>query len=251
MKRGILVLAAAAATAVVLSATGSAAPVTGVVVAKQRGVLLVASPSGAVRAVHARASIGARLVGTHVVGRATHARIHGIVVRRIGTTVVLSSNRHLIAIPNRVARRLAGTAPASTAPGDVVNAQVAIRNGELEEENEDRVGQVNASTLTIQATVKAIAPGSVTLDVQGQAVVVPLPAGLTLPASLVNQTVTLNVALDNRRADDDENDDDDDDHAVTTTTTTTTTTTVADDHGDHHRGGGDDDHSGHGGGGDD
>jgi hypothetical protein len=100
----------------------------------------------------------------------------------------------------------------------VVNADVAIANGKLEEEDEDEVGTVNASTLTIQATVKAVAAGSVTLDVQGQSVTVPLPAGLTLPASLVGQTVTLNVALDDEQGDDD--------------------------HGGHHRGhdgGGDDD----------
>jgi hypothetical protein len=156
----------------------------------------VASPSGVVRTVHARAFIGARLVGTTVVGRATHARIHGIVVRRIGTTLVLSSNRHLIAIPNRVGRRLADTTPPPTAPGAVVNADVVIKNGEIEEEDEDEVGEVNARTLTIQATVKAVAAGSVTLDVQGQSVTVPLPAGLALPPSLVGQTVTLTVSLD-------------------------------------------------------
>jgi hypothetical protein len=213
MKRGIVsVVAVAAAVAAFWPAAGSAAGFRGIVVAKQHGSLLVASPSGALRLVHARASIGARLVGTIVVGRATHARIHGIVVRRIGTTLVLSSNRHLIAIPNRVGRRLADTTPTptTTAPGAVVNADVVIKNGQIEEEDEDEVGQVNAGTLTIQATVKAVAPGSVTLDVQGQSVTVPLPAGLTLPASLVGQTVTLTVRLD----DDDQGDNDDhgDDH---------------------------------------
>jgi hypothetical protein len=213
MKRGIVSgLVVAAAVAAFWPAAGSAAGFKGIVVAKQHGSLLVVSPSGALRTVHARASIGARLVGTTVVGRAAHARIHGIVVRRIGTTLVLSSNRHLIAIPNRVGRRLADTTPTpttTTTPGAVVNADVVIKNGELEEEDEDEVGQVNASTLTIQATVKAVAAGTVTLDVQGQSVTVPLPAGLTLPASLVGQTVTLNVALDDEQGD---NDDQSDDH---------------------------------------
>jgi hypothetical protein len=226
MKRAIVtILAVAGAVAAFWPAAGSAAGFQGVVVAKQHGTLLVVSPAGALRAVHARASIGARLVGTTVVGRATHARIHGIVVRRIGTTLVLSSNRHLIAIPNRVGRRLADHSPAptttSTVPGSVVNADVTIANGQIEEVDEDDVGQVGATTLTIQATVKAVAAGSVTLDVQGQSVTVPLPAGLTLPATLVGQTVTLNVSLDDQQGDDEQ----------------------GDDHGGHrgHDGGGDDD----------
>src|SRR4029079_2377091 len=79
-----------------------------------------------------------------------------------------------------------------------------------------------ATTLTIQATVKAVAAGSVTLDVQGQSVAVPLPAGLTLPATLVGKTVTLNVSLDDQQGDDEQ----------------------GDDHGGHrgHDGGGDDDY---------
>jgi hypothetical protein len=216
MKRGIIsVVAVAAAVAAFWPAAGSAAGFRGIVVAKQHGSLLVASPAGALRLVHARASIGARLVGTTVVGRATHARIHGIVVRRIGTTLVLSSNRHLIAIPNRVGRRLADTSPTptTTAPGAVVNAGVVIKNGEIEEEDEDEVGEVDNVNLTIQATVKAVAAGSVTLDVQGQSVTVQLPAGLTLPASLVGQTVTLMVRLDDDdQAEDDDRGDDDHGH---------------------------------------
>src|SRR4051794_16669683 len=222
MKKGIVtVLAVIGAVAAFWPAAAGASGFNGIVVAKQQGSLLVVSPAGALRTVHARAAVGARLVGTTVVGRATHARIHGIVVRRIGTTLILSSNRHLIAIPNRFGRRLAGTTPAPTAPGAVVNADVTIANGRIEEEDEDEVGAVAAGTLTIQATVKAVAAGSVTLDVQGQSVTVPLPAGLTLPASLVGQTVTLNVALDDDQGDDD--------------------------HGDHHE----DHHGGHDGGGDD
>jgi hypothetical protein len=206
MKKGIVtILAVAGAVAAFWPATGGATGFRGIVVAKQHGLLLVASPSGVLRTVHARASIGARLVGTVSVGRATHAHIHGIVVRRIGTTLILSSNRNMIAIPNRIARRVADTTPATTPPGPgaVVNADVTIANGQIEEEDEDEVGQVNASTLTIQATVKAVAAGSVTLDVQGQSVTLLLPAGLTLPATLVGQTVTLNVALDDEQGEDD------------------------------------------------
>jgi len=228
VKKGVItVLAVAAATAAFWPAAGSAATFKGVVVAKQRGVLLVASPTGMLQAVRANASIGARLSGTAIVGRAGHARIKGIVVRRLGRTLILSSNRHLIAIPNRVGRALADTTPTTpAAPGAVVSADVTIANGRLEEVDEDDLGQVANASITVQATVKAVAAGSVTLDVQGQSITLPLPAGLSLPATLVGQTVTLSIRLD----DDDQGEDEgDDDHG-----------------GDHHGGG--DDHGGHGGG---
>jgi len=182
-----ILIALTAATAAFSPAAGSAGTFKGIVVAKQHGALLVASPAGLVRAVTGRASIGARVVliggRATVVGRASKVQIRGIVVRRIGTTLFLSSNRHLLAIRNRVGRRLA----------------------QLEEDDEDEVGQINANSITVQATVKAVAAGSVTLDVQGQMLNVPLPAGLTLPASIVGQTVTISLSLAN---DDDESDDD-------------------------------------------
>ncbi len=205
MKKGFIsVLALVAATAAFWPAAGGASNFKGIVVAKQHGALLVASPAGALRVVHARAAVGSRLALTGnaaaVVGRASHATIRGVVVRRIGTTLILSSNHHLIAIPNRVGRRLAVDAPPATAapapaPGAVVTTDVSIQNGQLEEDDENEVGQTNSSSISVQATIKAIAAGSVTLDVQGQSVTVSLPAGLTLPASLVGQTVTINLSL--------------------------------------------------------
>jgi hypothetical protein len=214
MKKGLIsILALAAATAAFWPAAGSASTFKGIVVARQHGALLVASPAGALRLVHARAAVGARIAltgnGAIVVGRATHATIRGIVVRRLGTTLILSSNRHLIAIPNRVGRRLADNAPPATAttapaPGAVVSTDVSIANGQLEEDDEDEVGQVAAGSISVLATIKAVAAGSVTLDIQGQSLTVPLPGGLTLPASVVGQTVTINLSL----ADDDQGDDD-------------------------------------------
>ena len=208
--KGFLLLAALAALTVALwPAAGSAATFKGIVVAKQRGTLLVASPAGLVRSVRGNAAVGSRVVlgGGHatVVGRATKARIRGIVVRRVGTTLFMSSNRHLLAL--HTARVLAGTTPSTTpaAPGTVVSAQVGISNGQLDEEDETEVGQVAGNTLAVQATIAAVAPGSVTLDVQGQTLTVPLPVGLTLPASLVGQTVTVNLSLagDDNQGDDD------------------------------------------------
>lgn len=229
MKKGLVtVLALAAATAALWPAAGGAATFKGIVVAKQHGALLVASPTGLVRTVHANAGIGARISlagGTAtVVGHASHARIRGIVVRRIGRTLVLSSNRHLIAIPNRVGRVLASasdTPPAPTspptgsttttttppAPGAVVTTDVSLTGGTLEEDDETQVGQVTSGSVAVTATIKAVGAGTVTLDVQGQSVTVPLPAGLTLPATLVGQTVTLNLSVggaDNQQGDDNE-----------------------------------------------
>jgi hypothetical protein len=212
-KGAVTVLAVAAAAAAFWPAAGSAATATGVVVAKQHGVLLVASPSGALHAVRGTASLGSRLLGTRVVGHVRHATIRGVVVRRVGRTLVLSSNRHLIAIPNRVGRVLAADAPAApttapAAPGAVVTTDVTIQNGHLEEDDESQVGQVASGTLAVQATVKGVGTGTVTLDVQGQSITVPLPGGLTLPASLVGQTVTLNLSLSDDEGQDDQGDDD-------------------------------------------
>ena len=218
--KGFLLLAAVAAvTAALLPATGSAANFNGIVVAKQRGTLLVTSPAGLVRAASGNAAVGSRVVlsGGHatVVGRATTARIRGVVVRRVGATVFIASNRHLLALHK--GRVLADTTPTTTqaAPGTVVSAQVAISNGQLDEQGETEVGQVSGNTLAVQATIAAVAAGSVTLNVQGQTLTVPLPGNLTLPASLVGQTVTVNLSLagsDNQGNNDGQNDDDNGDN---------------------------------------
>jgi len=209
--KGFLVLAATAAVIAALwPAAGSAATFKGIVVAKQGGSLLVGSPAGVVQAIRGRAAVGSRVVvgGGHatVVGHATRARVRGIVVRRVGTTLFISSNRHLLALHK--ARVLADTTPGTTPapPGTVVSAQVAIANGELDEQDEIDVGQVLSNSITVQATIAAVAPGLVTLTVQGQTLTVPLPAGLTLPASLVGQTVTIQLSL--AGANDDQGDDD-------------------------------------------
>jgi hypothetical protein len=227
MKRLTLIVAVAAVVGA-WPATSSAARSSGVVVAKQRGALLVASPAGVVSTASGSASIGARVAvsGGHasVIGRARTAHIRGIVVRRVGTTTFLSSNRHLVAMHTSADTT---PAPATTTPGAVVSSQVTIANGRLEDNDDEVVGQVNANDLQVQAVVSAVGPGTVTLTVGTQTLTVPLPAGLTLPASIVGQTVTLSVSLNDNANDDD--------------------------HGDGHGGGGGGDggHSGHGDGGDD
>ena len=75
LKGFLLLVAVAGVTAALWPAAGSAGTFKGIVVAKQRGALLVALPSGFVQAVAGRASIGSRvaLSGGHaiVVGRAS------------------------------------------------------------------------------------------------------------------------------------------------------------------------------------
>lgn len=185
-------------------AGAGAGTVHGVVVGKQHGLLLVASPGGVVQTIQAKAAIGSILSGTRVVGHAKRARLHGIVIKRIGSTLFLSSNHHLLAVhTGRVLSSAAHDAQPTT--GAVVNTTVAVQeNGELDEQDEDEVGQVNGN-LQVQATVTAVGAGTVTLSVNGQTLTVNLPAGLTLPSSVVGQTVTINVSLDDN---DDQGDDD-------------------------------------------
>ncbi|HWJ44575.1 MAG TPA: hypothetical protein VNR63_04240, partial [Gaiellaceae bacterium] len=54
--------------------------------------------------------------------------------------------------------------------------------------------------VTIQATVTAVGPGTITVTVNGQPLTIKLPAGIQLPASLVGQSVTLTIKVE----DDDE-----------------------------------------------
>ena len=225
MKR-LALIAAVTAVIGIWPAASSAATSAGVVVAKQRGALLGASPVGGVRLATGSAAVGSRVVlsGGHarVVGRTTTARIRGIVVRSIGATVFISSNRHLVAV--HTGRGLAsasdhgapapttpaaGTTSATVQPGTIVSSQVTIHDGQLDDEATEDLGQVSVNDLQVQAVVSAVGPGTVTLTVGTQTLTVPLPAGLTLPASLVGQMVTLSVSLDDQNA---ANDDDDDDH---------------------------------------
>ena len=209
MKR-LSLIAALVAVAAVWPAASGAATFKGIVVAKQHGSLLVASPSGAVSSVSGRAAIGSRVsvFGGHaaVIGRAHSAHIRGVVVKRVGSTLFVSSNHHLVAMhTGRVLASANDQPPAPTtpapssptpAPGTIVSSQVTIQgNGELDEESSEDVGQTSSNTLQVQAVVASVGVGSVTLTVGSQTLTVPLPIGLTLPAAIVGQTVTLSIDL--------------------------------------------------------
>jgi len=212
MKRVPFIAAIAAVAAVLPAGAGAgAATFKGVVVGHLRGTVLVAPSSGLVRAFTGTAAVGSRVQFVDgrlvVVGRSHTALVRGIVVRRMGTTMFLSSNKHLVAI--HTGRRLASasdTTPTTPVTGDNVAAQVTVGdNGQLDEQNEDDLGPSNENAIQVQAVVAAVGTGTVTLTVNGQTLVVPLPAGLTLPSSFVGQTVTLNLSLH------DQNDQGDDD----------------------------------------
>ncbi|MHB8471022.1 MAG: hypothetical protein ACYDCH_14900 [Gaiellaceae bacterium] len=199
MKRLILSLAVLAVAAVAPALAG-AATLRGVVVAKQGARVLVASPSGVVRSYAGHVAIGSRVsvAGGRltVVGHATTAHLRGVVVRRVGGTLFLSSNTHLVAVHGR---GLADSAPPSSTtttpvPGDVVSTQVAIgANGQLDEQQESDLGPSQSGSIQVQAVVAAVGAGTVTLTVEGQTLTVTLPGGLTLPASVVGQTVTISL----------------------------------------------------------
>jgi hypothetical protein len=191
-----LLLAVALAAAAVFPTSAFAGTFTGVVVGNAGGNLAVASKSGVVRSVHTRAHLrlGARVrvngAVVRSIGVARYARVHGVIVSRAHGVTFVAAGRSLIAIRSRSGRRLAGVGPAT---GAVVNTNVAIGNGQLTQQSMQVVGQ--AGSVTIQAPVTAVGPGTITVTINGQSLTIPLPAGLQLPASLVGQTVMLNVTL--------------------------------------------------------
>lgn len=217
MKKLILVTAVLAAFA--FPAGAFAGTFTGVVVGKSGGNIAVASKSGAVRSVHtgAHPRIGARVrvngASVRVVGLARHARIHAVVVKRVGGATLVAAGKSLLAIRSS-GRRLSSLAGSGPSTGAVVNSNVDIANGQLTQQSMQVVGQ--AGSVTVQAQVTAVGPGTITVLVNGQPFSIPLPAGIQLPASLVGQFVTLNLTLAQggvtaTTGDDNENENDDND----------------------------------------
>jgi hypothetical protein len=196
MKKYLLVAAAAA----LLGASPAAAAVyKGVVVGKTTGSLAVASASGVVQTVHARSSArvgsmvsvsGARVV---VVGFAKRATVRGVVVRRLGSTQFLAAGGSMLAVRAR-GRAVAAVGDSGPALGTVVRDTVTVAaNGTLTQLSSTPIGQ--AGNVSVQATVTSVGSGTVTITVNGQPLTLPLPAGLTLPATIVGSQVTLSVNL--------------------------------------------------------
>ena len=219
-----LVLVAAVAAATTFPTTAPAAQTfSGVVVGTSPGALAVAASSGAVTTVHtrARARIGARVrvsgSAVRVIGRAHRVRIHAVVVRRAGSTTFLAGGRSLLAV--HTGRSLSSVVDHNQpGTGAVVNTTATITSaGQLNAGPTQVVGQL--SSIQIQAVITAVAPGYITLSVNGQPLTIALPAGIQLPATLVGQSVTLKLNLagaqptaeEEDQADNDDQGDDNDD----------------------------------------
>jgi hypothetical protein len=193
-----------------------------VVVGKGGGNLAIAAKSGLVRTVHTRANVrlGARVRvngrSVRSFGVAGRARIRGVVVRRVEGTTFLAAGRSLLALR-------AESAPVA---GTVVDASVAVSGGRLLQQSLQAVGRDDR--VTVQATVTAVGPGTITLSVNGQPLTLRLSAGIQLPASLVGQSVTLTVEVEDENEVEVENE-------------------PAEEQDEHHRGD-DGDHGGHHGG---
>jgi len=217
VKKLILVTAVVAAFA--FPAGAFAGTFTGIVVGKSGANIAVASKSGTVRTVHTSAHprIGARVrvngAAVRVVGLARHARIHAVIVKRVGSATLVAAGRSLLAIHSS-GRRLSSLAGSGPSTGAVVNSDVGIANGQLTQQSMQVVGQTGSAS--VQAQVTAVGPGTITVLVNGQPFQISLPAGIQLPASLVSQFVTLNLNLAQSGAtategDDNESENDDQD----------------------------------------
>lgn len=229
-----LLFAAAVAAALAVPSNAFAGTFTGIVVGKSAGHVAVATKSGAVFTVGTRAHprVGARVrvagASLRVLGLARGARIHAIVVKRVGGRTFVAAGRSLLSIRSqRTFASFAGSGPSS---GAIVNTTVGIANGQLTQQTMQVVGQT--TSVTVQAQVSAVGPGTLTVLVNGVPLQISLPAGIQLPASLVGQFVTLNLRLaENQAVAEDENEDENEQEDQD------------DDHGQHDGG---DDHGGHG-----
>lgn len=238
MKKIVIVLTAAVAFA--LPANASAAQLKGVVVGKEKasGVLVIAARNGTAWSVRttSQARVGAVVTvsakrlpnGTfaatslRVSGRTSRARVRGVVIRSGAGSTFLSAGRSVLAVRSN-ARSLMSAASSEPTPGTVASVGVEIGpGGSLTSTSMTTMG--HSGQIVIQATVAAIAPatattpGSVTFTVHGQPLVIPLPAGTTLPQSfVVGSTVMLTIRFrasgpegTNPHGDDTEDDDSDD-----------------------------------------
>jgi uncharacterized membrane protein YgcG len=156
MKRWIVVSSVVAAVALPGAAAG--ATFNGVVVSVQpaRHSMAVAQANGVVRTVHARvlSRAGTRVTITasrlrdgtfgaarvSAFGRATRARIHGVVVRAVRGGYLISAGGSVLRILSPT-RHTAATGTASLAPGTPVTATVSIGDDGLQAEDIEEVAQ--------------------------------------------------------------------------------------------------------------
>jgi hypothetical protein len=201
MKRFLLLSAAVGALLVAPNALASTQhSSTGTVIALTRGGVLVAGGRGLVGFAPGHARVGDRVVmrgsSLRIVGFARAARLSGVVAARRGNVLVLSAAHRLFPV------RMRGRAPAAVSdrsgpqPGEVVGATVSIdEHGDVVATSTDDEGHVGAAH--VQATITAIGTNTITLSVNGESIVLPLPAGTTLSPALVGTQVTLTLTFAN------------------------------------------------------
>jgi hypothetical protein len=211
-------LFAAAAAALFAASPAAAAGFRGVVVGKSGGSLAVATSGGVVHKLHGNARVGAVLQVTGarfaVIGTAHRVTFRGVVVRRLGSTQFLAAGGMMLAVRSP-ARTVAAVGDNGPSTGTVVQETVNVSsNGTLTQQSSQTVGQTG--NVSVQATVTSVGAGTVTIKVNGQALTLPLPAGLTLPSTIVGSQVTLSLNLGGGTAtataenDEDQGDDNDD-----------------------------------------
>jgi hypothetical protein len=201
MKRFLLLCATAGALVVAPNALASTQHTsTGTVIALTRGGVLVAGGRGLVSFAPGQARVGSRVVlsgsSLRIVGFAHAARLRGVVAARGGNVLVLSAAHRLFRV------RMRGRAPAAVSdhsgpqPGEVVGVTASIdENGNLVATSTDDEGEVG--TARVQATITAIGTSTITLSVNGQSIVLPLPAGSTVSPALVGTQVALTLTFAN------------------------------------------------------
>jgi hypothetical protein len=245
MRKTVIALVLVAAAA--LPANATAARLHGIVVSKQPAahVLVVAARNGTAWTVRtgSTAAVGSivtasakpRPDGTfaasqlRTLGRASHARVRGVVIKSVAGTTFLSAGRSIIAVRSKK-RTLMSRAQTGPAPGTVATVGLSIgQSGSLTATSMTPTGK--SDRIVIEATVSSLTPatattpGSLTLAVGGQPLVIPLPAGTTLSSTVVaGAMVTLTIKLqptgpvggtkpgDTAKDDDDDEDEEEDEH---------------------------------------
>ncbi len=249
MRKALLALAVAGIAVMAPAASGAPASVKGVVISRMpaRGELVLAGANG--RATTLRTPM-LPAVGTvidaaafklsdgtsaaahlTVVGHARHARFSGVLVRTAGGSSFFAVG-HSVVVVQTASRSLSSARSSSPlAPGDAAEIEVTITaGGALDEDSIDREPLRDAAEVSLQVTIATVTPatpttaGSLTLTVNGQPLVIPLPAGTILPAAFVaNAVVGLRIEFrDAAAANDNDNEGRDDNRGGVTTTTTTT-----------------------------
>jgi hypothetical protein len=196
MKRLALLVPVAAAAAAAAVPTAGASTFGGVVVKRDaaRHTIAVASPAGVVRTVRTnrlraagtRVSVSAaklpdrtfRASRVAALGRASAARVHGVVLRRLGARTLVSAGGSVLSI--RTTARTVASANAMR-PGTVVNARVRISRGALSSPRLIQAGQV--TSFEAEGTIASLSPLQLTIE-HGVTITLTVPAALTLPASL-------------------------------------------------------------------